>query len=148
MTQNDLNSVLTADAFLVLESLYDLGDESRGGQTARLMEWLDMSMMESKRRSMKYPMSVFKRFGMKGLAADGEPDAYPRIHVGTIHSFKGAEADSVYVFPDLSPAGQKEWQTGRTRTRDAVVRCFYVAMTRASEKLTLCASKTGYAVPF
>ena len=76
----------------------------------------------------------------------------PKLYVGTIHSFKGAEADVVFVFPDLSPQAGQSWvlgMQGRTATaKDPIVRAFYVAMTRAREHLYLCQpSGTGLAVP-
>lgn len=57
-----------------------------------------------------------------------------RLTVGTIHSVKGSEADVVYVLPDLSPAQWGQWTKG---DRDALVRLFYVAFTRAREELVL-----------
>ncbi len=62
----------------------------------------------------------------------------PLLTVGTIHSVKGGEADVVYLLPDLSPSGMKEWMAAG-RTRDSVLRLFYVGMTRAKQKLVLCA---------
>ena len=82
----------------------------------------------------------------------------PLVNVGTVHSVKGAEADSVYVFPDFSrTAWHKleayydgsdrnttlgEMASGRTMSReetmDAAVRTMYVALTRAREKTIIC----------
>jgi superfamily I DNA/RNA helicase len=56
--------------------------------------------------------------------------------IGTIHSIKGGEADCVYVMPDLSPQGAAQWQ-GDDDDKAAVIRTFYVAMTRARHKLAL-----------
>jgi DNA helicase-2/ATP-dependent DNA helicase PcrA len=77
----------------------------------------------------KYPMTVVEKRGVKTLTEQ------PRITVGTVHSVKGGESDVVYVSPDLSRAGYDSWVD--RETRDQVVRCFYVAMTRAREKLVL-----------
>lgn len=63
----------------------------------------------------------------------------PRVVVGTVHSVKGGEADVVYVFPDLSPEGTKQWRPAHgSKGRDNVRRLFYVAFTRARERLVLC----------
>lgn len=50
------------------------------------------------------------------------------------NSVKGGEADIVVLFPDLSPAGYREW-TSPGEAQDAVRRMFYVGMTRAKEAL-------------
>ena len=68
----------------------------------------------------------------------------PRITVGTVHSVKGGESDVVYVAPDLSRAGYDSWVD--RDTRDQVVRVFYVAMTRAREKLVLLRPMSGLSV--
>ena len=70
----------------------------------------------------------------------------PQIILGTIHSFTGAEADIVYLFPDISPAGGKEW-VGGGEGRDAIVRMFYVGMTRAREQLVWCQPSSSFTVP-
>lgn len=98
--------------------------------------WLE-HLLVAKRRVAEYPVRVYRRRGAGALTE------YPQLYVGTIHSFKGAEADHCYLFPDLSPAGYMEYaSTGR----DAVIRQFYVAMTRARESLTLCGPSSPYAV--
>ena len=52
----------------------------------------------------------------------------------------------VYLFPDLSQAGAAQWQAG-VEGRDAIIRTFYVGMTRARHTLTLCGGSSGLAVP-
>lgn len=69
----------------------------------------------------------------------------PRLYVGSIHSFKGAEADVVYVYPDLSVAAHREWVS--PRTRNGVVRQFYVAMTRARHSLRIARPASARSVP-
>ena len=65
----------------------------------------------------------------------------PKLVIGTIHSVKGGEADSVYLFPDLSRAAMREWvNTGEGH--DGIIRQFYVAMTRTRENLVICASSS------
>ncbi len=57
----------------------------------------------------------------------------PRVIVGTIHSVKGAEADTVIVLPNLSPAGAEDWAI----RADRIFRLIYVAVTRARKRLVL-----------
>ncbi len=64
-------------------------------------------------------------------------DREPRLHVGTIHSFKGAEADVVFLFPDVSTQAWEAYHRSSVG-RDAINRLFYVGMTRARETLVLC----------
>lgn len=63
---------------------------------------------------------------------DGEPD--PRLAVGNIHSFKGAEADTVIFFPDLSPKFARQLDGD---SPGGVIRMVYVALTRARHRLIL-----------
>ena len=94
------------------------------------IKWLDERLLVSKRRMMEYPIAIARKWGRDRLRDD------PKICVGTIHSTKGAEADIVYLFPDLSPSGMREWvQHGDGR--DGIIRTFYVGMTRARERLVL-----------
>jgi len=102
------------------------------------VQWFEDSLLKSKRRVMEFPLRVYESQGGKGLT-----DA-PKLIIGTIHSVKGGEADAVYLFPDLSKAGWGEWAE---TDPDAVVRQFYVGMTRAKETLTICQSSSGYCVP-
>jgi hypothetical protein len=98
--------------------------------TLPMLDWLEAAMLPSRRQRAEFPLQIIRRRGPKSLA---EP---PMLFVGTINSFKGAEADCVYVMPDISPSGMREWMS--LNTRDSVIRLFYVAFTRAKEKLVLC----------
>lgn len=95
------------------------------------LDWYVSALTPAQRKGGRftYPLSVVERRGVHALT---EP---PRICVGTVHSVKGGEADVVYVAPDLSRPGYDTWVD--QDTRDQVVRLFYVAMTRAREKLVL-----------
>ena len=66
--------------------------------------------------------------------------------VGTVHSVKGSEADVVCLFPDLSPRGMEEWDSGDPHQQANVYRLFYVAMTRARELLLMAEPGGGMAV--
>ena len=88
---------------------------------------------------MQFPVAV---------ALGGGPSALeesPRVIVGTIHSVKGGEADVVFLFPDLSPAGDAAYQKHGPQ-RDSVIRLLYVGMTRARHTLYICQRESSMAV--
>jgi len=78
---------------------------------------------------LQYLTSIVDNFGLPSLFDR------PQIIVGTIHSVKGGEADTVVVCPDLSPQGYDAYKS--LDRRDSVYRQFYVAMTRAFETLVI-----------
>ena len=86
--------------------------------------------------ALKMALTVQNRRGGRALRET------PRLCVGTIHSVKGGAADSVYLFPDLSLEGERQGQ----QDPDSLTRLFYVGMTRAREKVTLCGAETGRAI--
>lgn len=101
------------------------------------LDWLAHNLKTTKQGPATFPMQVIKRHGTEAL------DKEPRVHIGTCHSFKGAEADCVIVYPDLSARGHQEWLG---EGRDAVMRLFYVAFTRAKDTVVLCRPGTGMSV--
>ena len=106
--------------------------------TRELLRWWSSRLRATKHKAAQFPIRIVERYGLKVAQEE------PKLYVGTIHSFKGAEADTVIVFPDLSPSGARAWSN--CDTRDSVVRLFYVAMTRAREELIICAPR-GLAAP-
>ena len=92
------------------------------------MPWLTQRLLANKAKSMAYPVRVYRRYGREALLAS------PRIHLGTCHSLKGAEADQVLLFTDLSRAAQLAQLEGGD-TADDVQRTLYVGATRAKEHL-------------
>jgi superfamily I DNA/RNA helicase len=92
------------------------------------------------RKRIQLPASIAARRGSQALVET------PQVIVGTIHSVKGGEADVVFLFPDLSPAGERQYRRGGPQ-RDSVIRQFYVAVTRARETLYLCSPESGAAIP-
>ena len=98
--------------------------------------WYRDSILKRFCSTLDYPQRVLNGHGPRSLLDS------PRLFVGTIHSFKGGEADSVMLFPDLSPAGMRHWMHPGP-ARDSVLRTMYVGMTRAREKLVLAAPSTG-----
>jgi hypothetical protein len=92
--------------------------------------WLD-HLDAAKQRAGRYLAAVAFRGGVDALTSD------PGVIVGTGHSVKGGEADVVYLFPDLSSSGARQWE-GTRKDRDGIVRLGYVMMTRARETLVIC----------
>lgn len=88
--------------------------------------WLLENATASKQKPLAFPSKVLARMGADALTED------PRIFVGTAHSMKGAEADCVFLYPDISNAAAK---SAELYGHDDIVRTFYVAMTRAKEEL-------------
>jgi len=91
------------------------------------------ALLGTARRSYEFPMRVARR-DIHQLSIKANP---PKITMGTIHSVKGGEADHVYLCPDLSVAGMRQWEQAGTKDQDDVRRVFYVGMTRARETLTI-----------
>jgi hypothetical protein len=52
----------------------------------------------------------------------------------------------VYLMPDLSLAGMREWAMTGAMGRDSIVRQMYVGMTRAREELVICANSSRASV--
>jgi DNA helicase-2/ATP-dependent DNA helicase PcrA len=110
-----------------------LGDDGTMSHPAFRLDttWWAERLRASKAKTMAYPLEVCRRQGGQALVAK------PRVTVGTIHSVKGGEADSVYVCPDLSKQGMwNGWHPGGP-TRDQIIRMIYVALTRARERVTV-----------
>lgn len=98
--------------------------------------WLPSHVYADKASAIEFPLRLIKRYGLAALRQT------PQVVVGTIHSVKGAEADSVYLFPDLSPQGYEQHERGD----DSVRRMMYVGMTRARNRLVICGQSTSQAV--
>lgn len=123
-----------------LTALFDASDGiGEGTRLELLTQWLHMRLLEAKRRVMEYPIEVATRRGGGALIE------YPRLFVGTIHSFKGAEADEVFVIPDVSPSGYQAW-IGDPEEKDSVTRQFYVALTRARERVHITGRVSGMSI--
>ena len=83
------------------------------------------------------------RYFAKTAESLGERAAFDtnRIIVGTIHSVKGGQADTVFLFPDVSESASYSAGCLGEDERDAIVRTFYVGATRARRRLVLCQSR-------
>jgi len=127
-----------------LERLTEIFDDSSvasllgtfDGNYRALLDWWRHRVMPSFYNRIQFPAEIAARLGPQGLVET------PRVVVGTIHSVKGGEADVVYLFPDLSPAGDAQYQIAGP-PRDSMIRVFYVGATRARETLYLCGRETA-----
>lgn len=116
--------------FDVIASLFGKGHE-KDLERATMPDptWLGGVLLKNKVDVAAYPLTVAKLRGPAALAEE------PRLTVGTIHSFKGAAADYVYVDPGISAAAMRNAST--VDGRDEIIRLMYVAMTRAKQQLRL-----------
>lgn len=129
-----------------LLDLYDAAFEPGALDSATELRpaWLFDCLAAEKRNSYEFPISIWERGGHDALFDR------PRVLVGTIHSVKGGEADVVALFPDISPMAHAAL-TGvggvdPVEAKDAVIRQFYVGMTRAREELIVCSAATRFNV--
>jgi superfamily I DNA/RNA helicase len=118
-----------------LTSLMDAWD----GDYRALLDWWCRLVTADIRGRVQFPADVAAAHGPRALMD------LPKVVVGTIHSVKGGQADVVYLFPDLSQAGDAQYNRGGA-ARDSVIRVFYVGLTRAREALYICQRETGMAV--
>lgn len=100
------------------------------------LAWLRRSLLDSGTSSMRFAARVAEKRGPEALYED------PPVVVGTIHSVKGGEASTVIMFPDISVRAMDE------SSHADRARLFYVAMTRARERLVLCDAASDCAVNF
>lgn len=117
----------------------DAGTEALSRATEPDLEWLAEVITPSKAKGTAYPIQVARSQGSAALMEQ------PRLVLGTIHSVKGAQADVVYLAPDLSAAGMRQWQ-GTSVTRDQTRRLLYVGMTRAYHRLVVLSPTSTTAV--
>lgn len=68
----------------------------------------------------------------------------PKVHINTIHSVKGGEADHVIVLSDMSKRTFTEYQ----KDPDSEARVAYVAATRAKKRLTIVMPQGKYSYPY
>lgn len=73
----------------------------------------------------EYYLMVLRRGGVKALGQE------PKIHVGTIHSVKGGEADNVVLLTDMAKKSFDDYR----KDPDDETRVFYVGATRARHNL-------------
>lgn len=128
-----------ADQFEVtLDQIMDVFESSEiGPMVGGGLDWFDDHLLATKRKAIDFPLAIAKKYGGRILRIP------PKVVVGTIHSVKGGEADVVYLFPDISLSGAKEWVMGGVH-KDAIIRQYYVGITRAREALVITAAASPY----
>ncbi len=141
LRQYDQAQVIQIDRF---NEIFEAGPlkslmEACGGDCRALLNWWRRLVTADFRGRIEFAANVAAAHGPRALVDT------PRVVVGTIHSLKGAEADVVYLFPDLSNAGDAQYRRAGT-ARDSVIRLFYVGATRARETLYICQMATATAV--
>lgn len=98
-------------------------------------DWYER-VLDERGRGVAYACRAVRRVGA------GVLDSEPRLTVGTIHSVKGAEADVVYLSPDLSAQGVT-FLHKMPNNLDFMARLFYVGVTRARTTVVLLEPTDG-----
>ncbi|WP_447983804.1 UvrD-helicase domain-containing protein [Nitrospira sp. Nam74] len=93
------------------------------------VRWFASKLLASQARPLEYACEVVAKHGAVAL------ETPPKVTLGTIHSVKGGQADHVYLLPNLSPSATRAWYDGAGDGYEAVLRCFYVGITRARHSL-------------
>lgn len=128
---------LDFDRWFVPEAAAFLGTVLRGDiEREALIAWWRERLLPPKQQAAVFPCNVLSCRGRHALVVE------PRLYVGNVHSFKGAEADVVIVFPDLSSKGWRSWNE-TVEGRDSIVRLMYVALTRAKQSVYVCRPAGG-----
>ena len=109
------------------------------GNCCDLLGWWRERITAEVRQRVQFPILVATTHGPQALLDE------PLVTVGTIHSVKGGQADVVYLFPDLSQAGDAQYRRDGA-PRDSVIRQFYVGATRARDKLYICGRESSMAI--
>lgn len=86
-----------------------------------------------------FVVEVIHKQGVQGL------QKRPGVTVGTVHSLKGAEADTVVLFPDISLEASSAAYASANAAEE-MRRVFYVGITRARENLILAQAASKNAV--
>ena len=100
------------------------------------LDFYETNLLSQRKQASQFPLTVVRKHGPAKL------DEQPQVIPGTIHSSKGAEADVVYLCPEISRAAADEWN-GTADEKASVYRLFYVGMTRAKHALVLCQPSSG-----
>ena len=95
------------------------------------IDWLKEGLLSRYKDSLafQYAETIAERRGAEALTET------PHLTVGTIHSVKGAEADHVILFPDLSGAAWKEMDRRKQGSRAPRFLCRHNSNARDSHSL-------------
>lgn len=118
--------------------LTTLFEAAKVGDFAAFFDLLDVKYRHWYGINNVSPMSYLRRVLINH--GRGALDRPPKLVVGTIHSVKGGEADTVYVLPNVSPEADRHMNT--RAGRDSVLRTFYVGVSRARHTLVLVNNPT------
>jgi superfamily I DNA/RNA helicase len=94
--------------------------------------WFLDNLTAAKAAAFEFPAKIYNLYGPEA------PEVASQLTIGTILSVKGAEADVVILFPDLSLRGAQQYCLRTGEGFDQILRQFYVAVTRTREVLILC----------
>lgn len=130
---DQLKPMLTDETVSALDRLAGLWRSAPRRAMPEMVRWYEQRLSGRRSGAKDFAMRVALERGPRWLMREDERPELPRIYVGSIHSFKGAEADHVILMPDLSLRGYE----GMLDRPDATIRQFYVAMTRARQSLTV-----------
>jgi len=107
-----------------------LAPEALNKALKRDVDWFSANIKKAMINPLLYPKKIVAQ--NKGQIDKLKEE--PKIMLGTIHSFKGTEADNVFIFPDVSWSANKEF-TNSVIGKDNMHRLMYVAVTRTKDKL-------------
>lgn len=100
------------------------------------LEWFLSQLTPAKQSAYEFPARIYRECGIDG------PELASLCTIGTVHSVKGAEADVVIIFPDLSLRASQAYAMRGGEQHDQIIRQFYVAVTRTRNVLILCQGTT------
>lgn len=138
VTKGELLDVFTRTGMGILKNALTNDEDA--------MDWYRHRLLATRRKQFDYAFTVVRKRGIKALIEE------PKVIVGTIHSVKGGGTNVVYLAPDLPNQAALDYARGRRheeviegdrvgeqarRLRYAIIRQFYVGMTRATDKLVL-----------
>lgn len=138
---DEITTSIEIGNYFLEPSIFDvLRDMREKGKTPEVVEaaigWIRSRLAEKNSKSFDYAAKCLAKYGLAVMTTK------PKVYVGTIHSFKGAEADVVFMFTELSFSSRESWNSGSIEAKNAIARTFYVGMTRARESLIVCGSSS------
>jgi len=134
-TQEDLRLLMVPEAY---EAMHEAAAQE---SVIPLLDWYEERMLKAHEGLMRLALAIARKGDPTKLTEQ------PKIIVGTFHSVKGGDSDVVYLSPDLGGAAMKEWLNhGEPEGRNAIVRAFYVGMTRARKAIALMGATSRNAV--